>query len=61
LPVNKKAKNESPQLHTTCKGASDFFYFHILNITKIWLNILVDDCHYITKLGEKKSLLGPFN
>jgi hypothetical protein len=27
IPVNQKAKNQSPQLHTTCKGASDFSTF----------------------------------
>jgi hypothetical protein len=47
---------KSSQLPTIWKGASDFFYFHILNITKIWLNILVNYPHLsnITKLKKKK-------
>jgi len=36
---------------------SRFFYFHILSIAKIWLNILMDDHHLsnITKMEKKKK------
>jgi hypothetical protein len=46
LKKKKSPKFSINWLLHTWKGAWDFFYFHILNIAKIWLNIFfMNDCH----------------
>ncbi len=59
LSFEKKKKGQKkikislkwPKIVTTTynlKGCLRFFYFHILNVAKIWLNILMDG-HHLTK------------